>query len=61
MPVTGCPCDTDGSGFVDSNDLFRFFEDYNRNDADFDGNGVTDSQDFFAFLVCYLNPAGSGC
>lgn len=52
---TGCACDWNGSGAIDSQDLFDFLGDFFEGAGDFDGDGVTNSGDFFEFLPCFFD------
>lgn len=55
-----CPCDWNGEGMVNSQDLFDFLSGFFDERADFNCDANTNSQDFFDFLGCLLSPP-EGC
>lgn len=55
-----CPCDWNGVGGLDIQDLLDFIEDWISGQADFDGSGQTSLEDVFEFVSCYVGRPG-GC
>lgn len=64
-PSAGCPCDVEGDGDLDPDDINAFvvnFTDGIAGNADIDGDGDEDPDDIAAFVSCFTNPAGTaGC
>ncbi|MBC7771332.1 MAG: S8 family serine peptidase [Pyrinomonadaceae bacterium] len=55
--VPSCTCDWNGSGSIDSQDLFDYLSAFFANNADYNADSFTNSQDFFDFLSRFF----AGC
>lgn len=60
LEYTGCPCDIDGNGMLNVDDVDAFVGAFIAGDlsVDFDGNGTLNLDDLDAFVACFV--AGCG-
>lgn len=54
-----CPCDWDGNGSLEAEDIVAFIDGFMNSTTDFNNDGYVDPEDLADFLDCYTSARGS--